>query len=132
MMLMCVLQPLPGMRKSESKPPVAIVELDGYLSRYDEQPTIATLEYRKSIGDVPSDKKYDGYIAVLSCDYIGLEGILSTTVGDFQVVVYDCAGNDGGHSWMKANDIVAEIDWYLYEKHSSIVGSHASLVLYEN
>lgn len=123
--------PLP-LTKRNDKPPVVIAEMDGYLSRYDKTPTDMTLEYRKSVGDVPLHKMYDGYIATVSCDYIGHEGVLNTEAGQFDIIVYDCAGADGAFDWFSDNNIVAEIDWYLHEQHSSLTGSHASLVLYEN
>lgn len=83
----------------------------GYLSYYTPQPSIATREYRQSVGDIPSDlSRYAGLIAVADCSKIGKEAWLEVNGRWLPVLVFDCAGNDGTTYWMQTNRIVAEVD----------------------
>lgn len=112
------------------QPDTQNIVYSGYLSAYGQSPTDHTLQYRIDNGQVPPDSltRYDGLVAVLDCALIGTEYILSTVSGDFSVIAFDCAGkDDGGHSWMIDNNIVAEIDWYLWQEHPEIVGQYAEL-----
>jgi hypothetical protein len=118
-----------GIPNKDIVKPRPSIQLDGYVSAYNEQPTIHTLAYRRSVGDIPH-LKVDGYVATLSCDYVGKEAILETSVGNLNVVVFDCAGADGGHSWMRDNNMVVEIDYYLWRKYPDIVGEEARLIVF--
>lgn len=114
-----------------SPPPQA--HESGYLSAYAQTPTDATLAYRQEVGDVPYDvSQYDVLIAVLDCRLIGDEALLYTDVGVLKALVFDCAGvSDGGALWMLENNMIAEIDFYAWQKWPQLVGSHAVLVMGE-
>ena len=102
----------------------------GYLSAYAESPTVGTIAYRQAVGDIPSDlSQFDVMIAVSDCRLIGKEGMLYTAVGPLRALVFDCAANDGTPSWMEENNIVAEIDWYTWQRWPVLVGSAAVLVI---
>ena len=103
--------------------------LFGFISAYAQGPTDATLQYR---GMWPADPKLDGYIAVADCGRIGQYAKLGTAAGVLNVRVFDCGGDDGGHSWMIENNIVVEVDWYLWERYPEIVGGKAKLVYLED
>lgn len=105
----------------------------GFLSAYAELPTVATVEYRQEIGDLPHDiSKYDVLIAVADCGLIGKEGVLHTIVGSLKAIVFDCAGNDGTPSWMEENNIVAEIDYWTWQKYPELVGTPATFETYHD
>ena len=101
----------------------------GFLSAYDERPTVATIKYGQEHGYIPQDiSKYDGVVAVLDCWRAGQDAIL--TVGDeqFYVLVFDCAGKgDGGWNWMIRNSYLAEVGYYMRIKYPHIVGKYATI-----
>ena len=100
----------------------------GYLSAYAELPTVATLAYRQEVGDIPQDiSQYDALIAVADCSLIGREALLYTEIGTMTAIIYDCAGNDGTPTWMAENRIVAEVDYWTWQRHPEIVGGAAIL-----
>jgi len=102
----------------------------GYLSAYAEVPTVGTVAYRQEVGDIPQDlRPYDVLIAVADCSRIGKEATLYTAVGPLRALVIDCAGNDGTPSWMEENRIIAEIDYYSWQRWPELVGSAAVLVI---
>lgn len=103
------------------------VILTGYVSAYDERPTIDTALYRYSIGDIPERKKF--YVATLSCDYVGKRATFETDHLSIPVVIFDCAGDDGGFNWMQQNNIVVEVGYYLRQAHPEIVGGSATLIV---
>lgn len=104
--------------------------LTGYLSGYNEAPTVGTVAYRQEIGDIPQNLSgYDVLIATADCGQIGKVGTLYTVVGPLNALVFDCGGDDGGHHWMRVNNILAEIDWYTWVAHPELVGSAATLVM---
>jgi hypothetical protein len=103
---------------------------EGWLSAYNQNPTVATVKYRQGTGEIPADlSPYDGVIAVLDCGLVGEDAYLHTKGGTFYVMIFDCAGNDGGYSWMIENSVVAEVDYFMWEEHPRIVGSWAQLEL---
>lgn len=104
-------------------------DVDGYLSAYDKNPTVYTIQYRQEVGDIPRDlSKYDGVIAVLDCGKIGQEAVLAIGEKTLSVIVFDCAGqSDGGHAWMVENNIVAEVGWGIWQAHPHIVGKRATI-----
>jgi len=116
-------------KKSNNKQPPPEIH-NGFISYYEKRPTDATLAYRMEIGDVPNDKKYAVYIAALSCDDIGKEATLIVAGKSHNAMIFDCAGDDGGYNWMVEQNIVAEVDWYFQKSHPSIIGTRASLVIY--
>jgi hypothetical protein len=101
----------------------------GFLSAYDENPTVGTIEYGQKNGMIPRDlSKYDGLVAVIDCWRVGHDAIL--TVGDeqFYVLVFDCAGKgDGGWDWMIRYSYLAEVDYYMRTKYPHIVGKYATI-----
>lgn len=101
----------------------------GFLSAYDENPTVGTIEYHQENGTIPHDlSKYDGLVAVIDCWRVGQDAIL--TVGDesFYVLVFDCAGKgDGGWDWMIRHSYLAEVDYYMRTKYPHIVGKYATI-----
>lgn len=112
--------------KQYDKQPAYDIALTGYVSAYAEQPTIHTAQYRYSVGDIPERKGY--YVATIGCDYVGWRGILHSDQGEsIPVTVFDCAGADGAFDWFEANNIVAEVGYYLWQDYPEIVGSFAEL-----
>jgi len=107
------------------------VIMSGWLSAYGHSPTVGTIEYRKSVGDLPQDiTKYDGLIAVKDCGLVGKDATLYTASGKFHVKVFDCAdrsGSDGTVSWMESNSIVAEVGYFLWDSYPEIVGAKAKV-----
>ena len=88
----------------------------GVLSAYDLEPTVATIEARQSWGHIPSDlDEYDMFIAVPDCGRVGDNAIV--IVGDtlYKAIAFDCGGDDGGHDWMLANGVVAEVDYWNFD-----------------
>ena len=105
--------------------------LYGYLSAYNKLPTDATIAYREEIGDIPRDslKQYDVLVATLDCGLIGKHGVLMAGKRRFTALVFDCAGDDGGHTWMKDKNIVAEVDWYFWNEFPELIGKRATIVI---
>lgn len=101
----------------------------GWLSQYSEAPTVATIDYRQRIGDLPADLgHYDGFIAVADCGRIGASAWLSIEGGALErVAVFDCAGADGSAQWMENNQIIAEVDFYTAERYALEGGAQAVL-----
>ena len=96
----------------------------GHLSAYDKTPTDATIAYRQELGQIPVDLSgYDTLVAVLNCERIGQEVHVITSRGKLNGIVFDCAGQeDGGYTWMVENNIVAEVDFYTWERHPELIG----------
>jgi hypothetical protein len=105
-------------------------QLTGFLSGYDKLPTDGTIQNRQNWGQIPSDlSKFDALIAVLDCNRIGETGTLHTNLGNFYILVFDCAGiADGGANWMIDGNYVAELDWYTRNSHPELIGTEATLV----
>lgn len=91
----------------------------GWLSQYGEAPTVATIAYRQSVGDLPLDlSPFDGFVAVADCGRIGDTGWLSIRGGPLErIAVFDCAGADGTAQWMDGNNIIAEVDFFMARRH---------------
>ena len=88
----------------------------GWLSAYDKEPTIATMEYRLTIGDV--ELGHDVYLAVADCARMGETGRI--TIGDGEPLsyqVFDCLGADASHNWMAQQNIIAEVDYWTWQRH---------------
>lgn len=107
----------------------ASISNSGFLSAYDENPTVGTIAYHQNLGNIPDDLTgYDGLIVVYDCSRIGQDALL--TVGDetWETLVFDCAGEaDGGQDWMTSNGYVAEIDYYMWQKYPHILGKYATV-----
>lgn len=97
---------------------------DGWASAYAEGVFEATVEYRMEHGLWFTPPPYDwyqvaGYIAVNDCTRVGEMATLIDPGGnEHEVLVSDCGGSDGGSAWMSANNIVAELDWKLWQRLS--------------
>lgn len=103
----------------------------GWLSAYDEQPTLATLEYRRQMEQIP-DAEYEVYLATPSCDYIGREASLHVDGDVFQGIIFDCAGDAASYQWMTTNYIIAEVDYYWRTQYPHLIGlEKATLVIKE-
>ena len=103
-------------------PPDSSKMVTGWLSQYGESPTIATIEYRQMIGDLPVDlTPFDGFIAVANCGRIGDTGWLSINGGPLErIAVFDCSGHIETTTWMSANQIIAEVSYRLAVKYGLI------------
>lgn len=99
----------------------------GWASAYADGVFEATVEYRMEHGlwfAVPDYDWYQsaGYIAVNDCTRVGETATLIDPGGnEHRVLVADCGGAEqhGGSAWMTANNIVAELDWKLWQRLSS-------------
>ena len=88
----------------------------GYLSAYAVEPTIGTMTYRLEAGDV--ELGHDVYLAVADCSRIGEVGEISIGGGEWlDYQVFDCLGADAGYDWMAANNIIAEVDYWSWQRH---------------
>jgi len=129
-----ILSPVKASQKDVEKETVVDVSsyshVSGYLSAYDKNPTVYTIEYRQSTGEIPHDLSgYDGVITVLDCGRIGQEAILAIGEKTIKTIVFDCAGqSDGGYAWMVENNIVAEVGWGIAQKHPEIVHKKATVI----
>jgi hypothetical protein len=88
----------------------------GWLSAYDEEPTIDTYIYRLAIGDI--ELGHDVYLATADCSRIGEVGVI--TIGDNEPLnyqVFDCLGADAGYDWMARQNIIAEVDFWTWQRY---------------
>lgn len=71
-----------------------------------------------------------GYIATNDCAQVGQVVTLIAPDGRaYRVLVADCGGNDGGADWMTNNQIVAELDWGLFERLTALHGRPLEVTL---
>lgn len=87
----------------------------GWASYYAEAPTVATLDYRVSIGDIThADLLWaNAPVAVSDCGMIGDRVTVQIEDGPLMnAIVFDCAGADGTANWMAESNIVLELDFY--------------------
>ena len=96
---------------------------EGYLSRYDQRPTDATLAHRLEMGEVTQEQvdEADVLIAVLACSRLGEMGQMEITNSEMVRVVvtylvFDCAGVDA-QAWMVTNGIVAELGYHSAQRY---------------
>lgn len=88
----------------------------GWLSAYDEEPTIDTYIYRLAIGDIQLG--HDVYLATADCSRIGEIGTI--TIGDsppLNYQVFDCLGDDASYDWMARQNIIAEVDFWTWQRY---------------
>lgn len=91
-------------------------EYEGWLSAYDQEPTMDTIYYRLGNGDIQLG--FDVYIAVPNCKRIGETGTM--IIGDSKPLTYqvfDCSGDEATNDWMNGNNIIAEIDFWAWQKY---------------
>ncbi len=103
----------------QSYTPEPVVE--GYASAYAPGVMDATVRYRLETGvwwNIPPYNWYmvHGYIASMDCTHVG--SIAWLTVGEetLRVLVSDCAGDDGPLDRFEKINVVAELDWRLWER----------------
>jgi hypothetical protein len=95
---------------------LSVTAQDGWLSQYDQGPTDATIAYRQKLGDIPADlSPYDGVIAVEDCGQIGKDAYLFVSGRWHRVMVFDCPGHAWTRDWMRDNNLIAEMGYYLTE-----------------
>ncbi len=101
----------------------------GWLSQYGEAPTVGTIAYRQSVGDLPLDlSRFDGFIATADCGLIGSTAWLSINGGRLEyVIVFDCAGHAETYEWMTTNRVIAEVDYWMAERYGLDGGVEALL-----
>jgi hypothetical protein len=88
----------------------------GYLSAYAIEPTVGTMTYRLESGQV--ELGHDVYLAVADCSRIGEIGEISIGGGEWlDYQVFDCLGADASYDWMAANNIIAEVDYWSWQRH---------------
>lgn len=58
-----------------------------------------------------------GYAAVADCKRVGEMALLTAAGGaTYEVLIADCAGDDGAPEWMAANRIIVELDAGLWSR----------------
>ena len=106
----------------------ASVELRGYASAYAPGVIDEVIRYRFANDlwrNVPPRDWYiaHGAIATNDCAQVGQMATLIDPAGRrYEVLIADCAGADGGAVWMTENNIVAELDWRLWERLTDLHG----------
>jgi hypothetical protein len=103
-------------------PPNAPVVETGLLSQYAESPSIDTIHYRQSVGQIPIELPENAvFIAVADCDQIGREGLISINGSEWEpLYVFDCAGSAKAYRWLIDNNFLGEIDFMTAERHDVI------------
>ena len=104
----------------------------GWLSQYGKAPTVGTIAYRQSVGDLPLDlTPFDGFVAVADCGRIGDTGWLSIRGGPLErIAVMDCAGDAETVSWMSSNSILAEVDYWTAERYG-LDGGDSAIIFWD-
>jgi len=91
-------------------------EQTGWLSAYDEESTINQINYGLSTRQIQEGRTV--YLATADCKRIGEVGLIQIGDSDWlDYQVFDCAGNDGTPDWMGQNNIIAEIDYYTWQRY---------------
>ena len=98
---------------------------EGYLSRYDQRPTDATVAAQIDYGHITRAQveAADVLIAVMHCWRVGETGQMTITNSNmvtFRVsyLVIDCANPEHtAAAWMYAEGIVAELDYYAAQEY---------------
>ncbi len=91
----------------------------GLFSQYAKGPTDSQIWYHEEVTGLLSDyENYDGFVAVVDCSLVGEAAWISIDGSPWEhVFIGDCSGHVSTTTWMKRAGILAEIDWYLKEKH---------------
>jgi len=110
--LLAIITVLPGGRPIQS----------GLLSQYEEAPTIDTILYRQSIGQLPEELPDNAvFMAVADCDQIGKRGLISIDGNEWEPMwVMDCAGSAHAHDWLVDNGFLGEIDYFSAVRHDVV------------
>ena len=99
----------------------------GYASAYAPGVMEDVIRWRLDTGTWRNPPPRDWYtahgaIATNDCRQVGQMATLIDPAGNhYEVLIADCAGRDGGASWMTRNRIVAELDWRLWTR---LTGEH--------
>ena len=109
-------------------------ETRGYASAYAPGVMEATVRWRLDNGawrTIPaSEWIYRHAIATNDCSEIGRIVTLIDPGGTgHRVLIADCGGADGGAEWMTANNIVAELDWDLWQELTAMYGRPLRIAL---
>lgn len=100
----------------------------GYASAYADGVMDDVIRWRLDTGTWRNPPPRDWYtahgaIATNDCRQVGQMATLIDPAGNhYEVLIADCAGRDGGASWMTANRIVAELDWRLWQELTAAHG----------
>ena len=116
-------------------PTSAQPELRGWASAYAPGVMNEVIRYRLDTdlwrNPLPRDwYTAAGYIAGMDCAKVGQMATLVTPDGrEWPVLIADCAGNDGPADRFTRNNIIAELDWRLFERLTAIHGRPLSITL---
>jgi len=91
----------------------------GWASRYDPGVMQRVADYHGLDMSI-----YDGGIAVSDCSEIGNIWLLKAENSNewLEVIVVDCAANDGTPEWMVNNNIIVELSYGLAERLGAVEG----------
>ena len=102
----------------------------GILSAAGPRPSAATLALRQEWGQLPQDvSMYDGLLALDDCSLIGHDATMYADDEVFNMLVYDCASDDGTQYFSNGNDLetpwllAADADWTFWKAHPGTVTS---------
>lgn len=106
------------------------VEIRGYASAYAEGVMEDVIAWRNATGTWRHPPRFDWYqshgaVATNDCAEVGLMATLVAPGGrEYRVLVADCGGDEpgAGAHWMRENNIVAELDWRLWERLTAAHG----------
>lgn len=105
----------------------------GFLSAYGQVPTEGTIAIRQEWGQLPQDmSQYDGVIATKSCALIGHEATLYIQGEKYDVIVFDCSGDQETSEWMLSGRIIAELGYFLSHKIPNYKGKWARIVIHKH
>jgi hypothetical protein len=104
---------------------------EGYASAYAPGVMEGVVRVRFANDWWPVTPPYDwylarGYVAVQDCRRVGEMATLWVEGESYRVLIADCGerGKPGeGQEWMRANNIVVELEWRLWEK---LAGEHGT------
>lgn len=105
-----------------NEPPGGMTIYRGLLSQYAEQPSIDTLQYRQSTGQIPMELPDNAvFMAVADCSWIGREGLISVNGGEWEpLYAFDCAGSNKAYRWLVDNGFLGEIDHFSAVRHDVV------------
>lgn len=68
-----------------------------------------------------------GYIAAMDCSHVGSVATLIVAGREYSVLVADCAGDDGPVDRFEKMNVVAELDWDLWQRLTAQYGKPLSI-----
>lgn len=107
---------------------------EGWLSRYDELPTVATVAYYQADGRLSDTlAPQDNLIAVYNCQRIGdAVTVHAAEYGPIEMTVFDCANDaDGGQAWMIDYNYVGELGYFTAQMYPALVGAWVKVEYHE-